>query len=186
MKHFPRAILSAALAASLSLSGPLAAAESPAASLSLSGSLAAVGSAAGSAALIPAAGRPARVSLTSASAQSMDALSMADLQRYIFSHSPASAAEVPVEVSGTVQAIYYYGVSNHYQLTLEVDDDKAVPPLGSDKPLLAVHFRLHVPLEDLPFQPGDTITVAGTLNPMYSSYICPNIDAEYFNGSDNF
>lgn len=123
------------------------------------------------------------LSLIPASA-ALAAMSLAELQNYVYTHAPASATEVRAEISGTIQEIHWAGASNHYEMTLAVDDEKAIPPMGSDKPQIAVHFRLH--LDAVPFQVGDQITVSGTLNTMYSSMIIPYIHADKINGSEDF
>lgn len=110
--------------------------------------------------------------------------SLSQLQKYIFNHSPASMEEQRVKLEGTISEIVWCGANNHYDMTLLVEDPDASVPVGEDTPRLTVHFRLHV--DPIPFAVGDKITVDGTLNGLYSSYMVPCIIADYINGSDNF
>ncbi len=112
---------------------------------------------------------------------------LGELQQYIEKHSPADlAASGPhyAELEGTIVEMHALGVNNHWQLTLQVEDPRAIPPLGADGPRLIVHFRLH--LDEPPFRIGDTITVFGTVNELYSSVIIPEILARTINGSEDF
>lgn len=120
----------------------------------------------------------------SASAASFTTL--AQLQQYIESHSPDQllADTHYVELDGIVSEIHWCGKSNHYEMTLQITDPNALKPIGADSPLLAVHFRLH--LSEPPFQTGDTVTVFGTLNPLYSSVVIPSILAKTINGTEDF
>lgn len=127
--------------------------------------------------------------LVSASAPASAAYlsSLSQLQQYIENHSPADlAATGPhyVELDGRIVDLYPCGINNHYEMILQVDDPQATPPLGADSPQLVVHFRLH--LDEPPFRIGDTITVFGSVNELYSSVIVPVILAETINGSDDF
>ena len=113
--------------------------------------------------------------------------SLSTLQNFLEKHSPAqimAAGQHYVNIEGTVESISWTGKNNHYDFILLVDDSKAIPPIGSDSPQLRVHFRLH--LDQPPFQVGDTVTVYGTLNELYSSVIVPFILAETINGSEDF
>ena len=113
--------------------------------------------------------------------------SLGELQQFIEKHSPADlAASGPhyAELEGTVVEMHALGVNNHWQLTLQVNDPRATPPLGADGPQLIVHFRLH--LDEPPFRIGDTITVFGTVNELYSSVILPEILAKTINGTEDY
>ena len=124
---------------------------------------------------------------TAAPAAARTFSSLGELQQFIEKHSPADlAASGPhyAELEGTVVEMHALGVNNHWQLTLQVDDPRATPPLGADGPQLIVHFRLH--LDEPPFRIGDTITVFGTVNELYSSVILPEILAKTINGSEDF
>ena len=112
--------------------------------------------------------------------------SLDQVQHYLYYHSPADGiGEDPyVEIEGTISEIIYTGPNNHHSMTLLIDEDKALEPIWSDKPQLTVHFRLHV--DEVPWKVGDTVTVFGTLNHQYSSFIIPYIVAKYVNGSDDF
>ena len=112
---------------------------------------------------------------------------LGELQQYIEHHSPADlAASGPhyAKLEGVIVEMHALGVNNHWQLTLQVDDPDATPPLGADSPQLIVHFRLH--RDEPPFQVGDTIAVFGTVNELYSSVILPEILARTINGSEDF
>ena len=116
-----------------------------------------------------------------------DFVNLGLLQRFIEKYSPEQlAATGPhyVEMEGIISEIHWCNANNHYQMTLLVDDPKAIPPTGSDSPQLIVHFRLH--LDEMPFKVGDTITVFGPLNEMYSSVILPFIQAKTINGTEDF
>lgn len=119
-----------------------------------------------------------------AGAQTISSLS--ELQHLIEYHAPADlmAGSYRAEISGTILDIRYCNQSNHYEMTLLVDDPAATPALGYDGPVCSVHFRLH--LEAVPFQVGESISVVGTLNPLYSSVMIPWILADQINGSDEF
>lgn len=106
------------------------------------------------------------------------------LQDYIYKTSPRNAGEPYAELEGTIESIEWAGANNHYNMTLLVDDPKALVPIGEETPRLTVHFRLHV--DPIPFQVGDTITVFGSLNSFYSSVMVPYILAKFINGNDNF
>lgn len=113
--------------------------------------------------------------------------SLGELQLFIEKHSPADlAASGPhyIELEGAVVEMHALGVNNHWQLTLQVDDPQAITPLGADGPQLIVHFRLH--LDEPPFRIGDTITVFGTVNELYSSVILPEVLAKTINGTEDF
>ena len=109
-----------------------------------------------------------------------------ELQNYVYTHTvTASTLSSPhAELEGTISEITYTGASNHYNMTLLVDEPRAAKPIWADTPSLTVHFRLHV--EEIPWKVGDTVTVSGTLNHMYSSYMIPYITADLINGSDEF
>ena len=122
---------------------------------------------------------------SAASAQTFASLSQ--LQQYLDKHAPAqsmAAGTHYLEIEGTVDSITWAGANNHYDLILLVDDPKALSPIGSDSPQLRVHFRLHK--DQPPFQPGDVITVFGSVNELYSSVIIPQILAKTINGSEDF
>lgn len=113
--------------------------------------------------------------------------SLYEVQDYLMKFSPNSMdkfGEALVSVSGTVEEIRWCNANNHYEMTLAVDDEKAVVPLGCALPQIVVHFRLHV--DPMPFSVGDHVDVVGSLNSLYSSVMFPNILAETINGSDDF
>lgn len=113
--------------------------------------------------------------------------SLGELQRFIEKHSPADLAatgEHYADLDGTITELHWCGTGNHWQLFLQVDDPRAIPPIGSDAPQLIVHFRLHK--DSPPFQTGDAITVFGSVNSLFSSVAIPWILADYINGSDDF
>lgn len=122
-----------------------------------------------------------------ASAGSEQFTSLAKLQQYIENHSPAQLLGPQshrVQISGTILDIRFANQSNHYDMTLQVDDPDARRPIGYDAPVLNVHFRLHV--DPIPFQVGDLVEVSGSLNSLYSSVMIPYVLAETINGSDDF
>ena len=122
---------------------------------------------------------------SSASAQTFASLSQ--LQHHLENSSPAqsmAAGAHYLEVEGTVDSITWTGANNHYDLILLVDDEKAIAPIGASSPQLRVHFRLHK--DQPPFQPGDVITVFGSVNELYSSVMVPMILAKTINGSEDF
>ena len=112
--------------------------------------------------------------------------SLDQVQHYLYYHSPMeSVGEDPyVEIEGTISEIIYTGPNNHHSMTLLIDEEKASAPIWADSPQLTVHFRLHV--DEVPWKVGDTVTVFGTLNTLYSSFMVPYILAKYVNGSDDF
>lgn len=113
--------------------------------------------------------------------------SLGELQLFIEKHSPADmAASGPhyIELEGAVVEMHALGVNNHWQLTLQVDDPQAITPLGANGPQLIVHFRLH--LDEPPFRIGDTITVFGAVNELYSSVILPEVLAKTINGTEDY
>lgn len=112
--------------------------------------------------------------------------SLDQVQHYLYYHSPMeSVGEDPyVEIEGTISEIIYTGPNNHHSMTLLIDEEKASAPIWSDSPQLTVHFRLHA--DEVPWKVGDTVTVFGTLNTLYSSFMVPYILAKYVNGSDDF
>lgn len=112
--------------------------------------------------------------------------SLDQVQHYLYYHSPMeSVGDDPyVEIEGTISEIIYTGPNNHHSMTLLIDEEKASAPIWSDKPQLTVHFRLHA--DEAPWKVGDTVTVFGTLNPLYSSFMVPWILAKYVNGSEDF
>lgn len=110
--------------------------------------------------------------------------SMREAQNYIYSHSAADAgpAEPSVTVSGTIASITHVK-TNHYDMLIEVDDNKAISSIYSEMPLLIAHFRLHIDMP--PFAVGDYVTVTGNLNMLYSSHIIPYILVRNVNGIDS-
>ena len=113
--------------------------------------------------------------------------SLRETQDFLMKFSPNtmdSYGEHTVTISGTIQEIHWCNANNHYEMTLAVDEEKALVPIGSDTPQLAVHFRLHV--DPMPFAVGDEVEVVGTLNSLYSSVMIPQILAETINGSEDF
>lgn len=124
-------------------------------------------------------------SAAAASAQTFVTLNQ--LQRYLEKVSPARSMDAGthyLEIDGTVDSITWSGASNHYDMILLVDEKQAYTPIGADSPRLCVHFRLHK--DEPPFQPGDEITVFGSLNELYSSVMVPCILAKTINGSEDF
>ena len=126
----------------------------------------------------------AMATASSAAAQTFHSLDQ--VQHYLYYHSPVdSIGDDPyVELEGTVSEIIYTGPNNHHSMTLLIDEKKASAPIWADSPQLTVHFRLHV--DEVPWKVGDTVTVFGTLNHLYSSFMIPYIVASYINGSDDF
>ena len=125
--------------------------------------------------------------LISATASADSFSSVSQLQQFLMKYSPnqiSSAGSHSVDIEGTIAEIRWCGANNHYEMTLQVEDDRALVPIGSDVPLIVVHFRLHV--DPMPFQVGDVVTVYGTLNELYSSVMVPSILAKFINGSDDF
>lgn len=124
--------------------------------------------------------------LFAATASARTFTTLAELQKFIYNHSAASTElnEPVVKLDGTISEITWCGKNNHYNMTLLVDDPNAAVPIGEESPRLTVHFRLHV--DPIPFSVGDQISVYGTLNSLYSSYMVPEILAEFINGSDDF
>lgn len=112
--------------------------------------------------------------------------SLAQLQQFIEDHAPAQLLTGThyVELEGVIAEIHWCGANNHYEMTLQVDDPQALKPIGTEAPLLVVHFRLH--LDEPPFQVGETVAVFGTLNPLYSSAVIPWVLAKTINGTEDF
>lgn len=113
--------------------------------------------------------------------------SLSQLQHFIMARSSdqiEASGPHTVELSGSILDIYPYGIGNHYEMLIQVDDAKAVPAMRYSAPVLVVHFRLHV--NPVPFQVGDHVTVRGDLNSLYSSPIIPWILADLINGSPDF
>ena len=113
--------------------------------------------------------------------------SLRETQDFLMKFSPNtmdSYGEHMVLISGTIQEIRWCNANNHYEMTLAVDEENALVPIGSDTPQLTVHFRLHV--DPMPFAVGDEVEVVGSLNSLYSSVMLPNITAETINGSEDF
>lgn len=123
--------------------------------------------------------------LAAAPAAAATFTSLRQLQDFIYSHAPAQyESGCYAELSGVVAEIDHCGPNNHHNLTLLVNEENALKPMGSDCPTVTVHFRLH--LEEPPFKVGDTITVFGWVNSMYTSYMVPFIQAVEINGSEEF
>jgi len=121
---------------------------------------------------------------SAASASGETFYTLKDLQGYIYNHPPVYFSEPHLVIDGTIKEIIYTGPNNHWNMTLAIDEPDAEAPLWSDTPLLTVHFRLH--LDEVPFQVGDRITVDGTFNPLYSSFMVPFVKANTINGSEDF
>ena len=107
-------------------------------------------------------------------------------QYFLYRHSPEYflTNALDLEVEGTVRDLTETGPNNHCDFTLVVDEPKAAVPISEERPIVHVHFRLHV--EEIPFREGDTVTVRGGIDPLYSSYMVPYVIAEFINGSDEF
>ena len=112
--------------------------------------------------------------------------SLASIQRFLETRSPdlISRVGMDVEIVGEIINLYSCGVGNHYEMVLSVDDPAALVPLAYDRPVMVVHFRLHV--DPVPFKVGETVSVSGLINALYSSVMIPVIDAETINGSGDF
>ncbi len=113
--------------------------------------------------------------------------SVGQLQQFLMKYSPdqiSSTGPHIVDIDGTISEIRWCGANNHYEMILQMEDDRAMAPIGSDVPLIVVHFRLHV--DPMPFQVGEEVSVYGTLNYMYSSVMLPSVDAKFINGNDDF
>lgn len=122
---------------------------------------------------------------SAASAQTFATLSQ--IQQHLEKYSPSQSMAAGIhyaELEGTIESITWAGASNHYDLILLVDDPAATAPIGSESPKISIHFRLHK--EEPPFKVGETITVFGSLNELYSSVMIPSVDAKFINGSDDF
>ena len=122
---------------------------------------------------------------STASAQTF--VSLSQLQQHLENYSPSqsmAAGTHYLEIEGTIDSITWTGANNHYNLILLVEDEKALAPIGASSPQLCVHFRLHK--DQPPFQPGDVITVFGSVNELYSSVMVPQILAKTINGSEDF
>lgn len=120
-----------------------------------------------------------------ASAQTFYTLSQ--IQQHLEKYSPSQSMAAGIhyaEIEGTIESITWAGASNHYDLILLVDDPAATAPIGSESPKISIHFRLHK--EEPPFKVGETVTVFGSLNELYSSVMIPSVDAKFINGSDDF
>lgn len=125
--------------------------------------------------------------LISSAASAASFSSVGQLQQFLLKYSPdqiSSTGPHIVDIDGTISEIRWCGANNHYEMILRVEDDRAMAPIGSDVPLIVVHFRLHV--DPMPFQVGEEVTVYGTLNDMYSSVMLPSVDAKFINGSDDY
>ena len=125
--------------------------------------------------------------LISSSASAASFSSVSQLQQFIMKYSPdtiSSTGPHVVDLEGTISSIYWCNANNHYEMILQMEDDRALVPVGSDLPQVVVHFRLHV--DPMPFRVGDVVTVYGSLNSSYSSVMLPSIDAKFINGNDDF
>lgn len=121
----------------------------------------------------------------SASAQTFHSLEL--LQAYLLKNSPGvilSSDTQYAEFEGVVSDVTWCGANNHYNMTLLIDEEGASKPVWTDTPMITVHFRLHV--DPIPFQVGDTVTVFGELNSLYSSYMVPYILAKAINGTEDY
>ena len=127
------------------------------------------------------------IMLFASTANAKEFTSISKLQQYIENNAPAALSSPIsniVELEGTIADIRWYGVNNHFEMILLVDDDRGYTALEYDKPALIVHFRVHRPV--IEFNVGDTIAVRGYLNNLYSSVIFPYILADTINGSDEY
>lgn len=106
-----------------------------------------------------------------------------DVQMYIYSHSGYDMGPFPptASIMGTITSIDFV-VGNHYEFTLEVDEDRALSPLGHEKPYCVFMFRLHG--ETMPFDVGDQALAVGEINSVYSSQIIPYFVLSSVNGYD--
>lgn len=122
-----------------------------------------------------------------ATASAMNFYAISQIQYYMEKYSASvidSTGPHRVIVDGTIKNVAWSGVGNHYDITLQMVDTRAMIPLNEDLPTMNVHFRLHK--DEVPFKPGDEIEVDGTLNIYYSSVMVPWILADYIDGSDDF
>lgn len=126
------------------------------------------------------------LALFTSTASAITLASVDQVQYFMRRHSPNYFLADPInlEIEGTIRDITHTGPNNHYDMTLVIDEPNATAPVGEDLPIIDVHFRLHV--DPIPFQVGDTITVYGEVNPLYSSVMVPYLLARYINGSDDF
>ena len=111
--------------------------------------------------------------------------SLRRLQDFLLKYSPNqidSTGPHYAELEGVVLDVRWTGSSNHWEITLQVDQPDAIKPLGSETGLVTVHFRLHQ--EEPPVAVGDEITIFGEVNSLYSSVMIPYIQARTINGTE--
>lgn len=123
---------------------------------------------------------------TVSTASAYDFVSLKKLQDYIYYHSTAEMMNImstTVMLRGTIQSVDQV-TGNHWQMIIAVDEPDAAPPIWSDDPVFIAHFRLHV--DPCPVAVGDEVTVSGSFNPLYSSFLVPSILVETINGSEDF
>lgn len=130
----------------------------------------------------PFAGKP-DLGFKSPTAHATTRTALRPLQDLILTSAPADLADISVELSGSVLAVYQV-IDNHWEMILSVQDSDALIPINADTPVIVAHFRLHQ--EQLPVAVGDDATVSGSLNAMYSSAMIPSILVETINGSEDF
>ncbi len=106
------------------------------------------------------------------------------LQNYIMYNAPNNIDEFSATINGTIIEITHLGPNNHWEFLLAVEEEDAITPLNYDTGILRVHFRLHK--EQPPFSVGDSVTVSGLLNSLYSSVMIPQILLTSINGSDDY
>ena len=107
-----------------------------------------------------------------------------DLQDILYKTAPMDlmARSIRASIKGKIISIEYV-TGNHYDMILEVDDPKAMRPLGSDTPLVIGHFRLHLDsIDEAPFAVGDEALIVGDLNSSYSTCLVPCILVDEING----
>lgn len=110
-----------------------------------------------------------------------DFTNLHDLQNYVY-NTPASHADPygpKIHIKGVITDIHFLN-GNHYELVLEVDEEKAATALGHELPCLVATFRLHV--DEPPFEVGQEAYIIGKVNLMYSCPMIPNVILEEING----
>ena len=121
--------------------------------------------------------------LLGCSAFAVDFTNLLDVQNYVLTHTAHDMGPYPpvASIMGTIVSIDFV-TGNHYTMTLEVNDDRARTALGYDLPMLTASFRLHV--DNMPFEVGQQALVVGSINPMYSTPLIPNLLVTEINGYD--
>lgn len=105
-----------------------------------------------------------------------------DVQQYIFNTAPVSIRDYKYTLTGEIKDIYH--VKNyHWEMIVAVDEERAIKRFESEYPYFIAEFSVYED-EEMPFQIGDTVTVCGDINSIYSSFATPMINSYTINDID--